>query len=99
VSDLRGAKPYASRARRFGDATIEKNDEVDVVDVESDSSSSEGYARAHGLTNDEQQPAVYISDNDDPHTMGTTEDLSAWFKMNSNDRAKAKLKETSANGR
>lgn len=46
VSDLRGAKPYAGRARKFDHATIEKNYEVGVVDVESDSSSSEGYARS-----------------------------------------------------
>lgn len=53
---------------------------------------------AYGLTNDEQQPVVYISDDDDPHPMGTTEDLSAWFKTNSNDKAEAESRGTSAIG-
>lgn len=90
--DLRGAKPYASRARKFDDATIEKNYEVDVHNVETDSSSFEGYARAYGLTNDEQQPVVYISDDGDPDTVGATGDLSAWFKPNSDYKAVTELK-------
>lgn len=77
-------------------ATISRRYEMEVVDIESHSPSSEGYARACGLINDERQSVVYISDDDDPQMMDATEDLSAWFKTNNNDRSEVETMRPSA---
>jgi len=86
----------ADSGESVAQATTSRRYEMKVVDIESYSPSSEGYARAYGLINDERQPVVYVSDDDDSQMMDATGDLSAWFKTNNNDRSEVETTGPSA---